>query len=82
MKKRLKSTLACDCGFDRPVTLLNVSHEFPNSELGLAVCTACDVSTFTFNGPDDESACFEELMETLREPPQDVITNRLWYALN
>ena len=82
MKKRLKPTYRCECGWDNPVTFLNVSHEFPNSQVGLVVCTACDLSTFVFNGSDDDAARFEDLMENLREPPDEVMTNRLWYTLN
>jgi len=77
-KKLLKPSYRCDCGWDIPVTLLDVSHEFPNSEVGLAVCKQCDSSTLLFKGRQDDEARFSDLMETLEDDPETVIKNRLW----
>lgn len=75
--KKLKPTYRCECGWDIPVTILNVP-ELPDSNIGISVCSECDQSTFHFKGPQADAERFDALMQTLSDHPEKVMSDRLW----
>jgi hypothetical protein len=75
--KKLKPTYRCECGWDIPVTLLNVP-ELPDSNVGMSVCSECDRSYFHFTGSEADAEKFHAVMNASNDHPEKVMADRLW----